>query len=97
VSLFQCDKCGVIENTACTFGYIGGYSDEGWQADERLKRGLAVRGKYCSKCFDGEWHGRFPQRFYEVGKLHTDNHGNIGPRDYEKYRVGERLEEEKPE
>ncbi len=77
VSLFQCDNCGCIENTALTSGYVGWTSDEGDWAQERINRGLKVHGRYCSACFDGKWHGRFLQKFYPIGTAQTDKNGNI--------------------
>jgi hypothetical protein len=91
MSLFQCDNCGCVENTALTFGYIGWTRKDGWQAEEREQRGLAIGGKYCSVCWGGEWHGRFERQFFVKGKLHTDHNGNINPPDYQKFLVQEAL------
>jgi len=77
MSLFQCDKCGVIENTALTSGYVGWSSFDGWPAELRLKQGLDVGGKYCSQCFDGKWHVRFEREVYPLGTMETDNKGNV--------------------
>ena len=73
MSLFQCSKCGVIENTALTQGYLARY---GWP-EQLEKRGLPKDGIYCSLCFGGEWHGRFPREVHPVGTRYTDKHGNI--------------------
>lgn len=47
MSLFKCDGCGVVENTALTTGY--------WC------RGPGEPA-LCSQCVCGEWHGIFPRR-----------------------------------
>lgn len=77
MSLFQCDKCGVIENTALTSGYHGWSEKFGRAANRRIAHGLKPGGKYCSECMDGKWHGEFEQKFYRVGTKHTDRDGNI--------------------
>lgn len=77
MSLFQCEKCGCIENTALTSGYVGWTSKDDWPAEMRIEKGLEPGKKYCSACFDGKWHGRFPQEFFPVGTKHTDRYGNI--------------------
>jgi hypothetical protein len=77
MSLYQCENCGVIENTAL-----------GWCWGRKLKGSPDTR-KLCSACaptkftdgsdtgHDGRWHGRFPQRFYPLGTMETDHDGNI--------------------
>lgn len=49
--LFNCSKCGVVENTA-----LGAY----WY--ERVK-GKPV---LCSECKTGEWHGRFAKSYETI-------------------------------
>lgn len=77
MSLYQCEKCGVIENTAC-----------GWYHYTR-NAGPEFEGvKLCSECgpavFNngsptglGNWHGRFEKRYFPVGTMETDEQGNI--------------------
>lgn len=43
--LFQCQKCGCVENTACS-GYW-------WTVHKEKKPPV------CSECEDGVWHGMF--------------------------------------
>lgn len=64
MSLYRCESCGCVENTATGFFY--GREDERWPAD--------IRGKaLCSACGPstapdgtetgyGKWHGLFPRR-----------------------------------
>lgn len=57
MSIYICEKCGTIENTA-----LGGY----W------KNCLNKEPKMCSECNDGKWHGEFPKKHwseYGVNKL----------------------------
>lgn len=63
MSLFQCDKCGVIENTSLTW-YHG-----------RGQGMLAL----CSACHPEicKWHERFPRRLFPIGTMETDREGNI--------------------
>lgn len=56
--LFECTKCGAMDNTALTTGY--------WYAHSKGRPVL------CSECADGKWHGQFPKRTpkeagYEMG------------------------------
>lgn len=47
MSIYVCEKCGTIDNTA-----VGGY----W------KNGRNHEPKQCSECNTGKWHGEFPKR-----------------------------------
>lgn len=49
--LFNCSRCGVVENTA-----LGAY----WY--ERAKGKPAL----CSECATGKWHDRFPRTFGKI-------------------------------
>jgi hypothetical protein len=80
MSLYQCDKCGVIENTA--LGRYHSRNVTGIWKDEDMGQAL------CSECGPktyksgepteyGEWHGRFEKKFYPVGTMETDEVGNI--------------------
>jgi hypothetical protein len=77
MSLFQCDKCGVIENTALTFGYLAHLLEP----EELVKQGLDPKGRYCSECHGGKWHGKFPREVHPVGTMETDRNGNVRRRD----------------
>jgi hypothetical protein len=46
--LFECSKCGIVENTAVTSG--------SWINKASGKPML------CSECADGKWHGLFPRQ-----------------------------------
>ncbi|VYT08006.1 Uncharacterised protein [uncultured Clostridium sp.] len=57
MSVYICEKCGVIENTA-----VGGY----W------KNSFEHEPKKCSECNFGKWHGKFEKKHwtdYGVEKL----------------------------
>lgn len=58
MSLFECGKCGVIENTAVTSG--------SWLNQSKGKPML------CSECTDGKWHGLFPRQMF-VGSGYVKN------------------------
>ena len=73
MSLFQCSKCGVQENTALTMGIHARHIDR----ESLIEKGLDPNGKYCSKCYEGKWHGEFPQVFYPLGTMETDHEGNL--------------------
>ena len=56
--LFNCTKCGAVENTA-----LSGY----WPAYYGRDKSVPFQ-PLCSKCDPGigEWHGRFPRRYEPV-------------------------------
>ena len=51
MSLFVCEECGVIENTA-----KGVFWTRLGRDDKRAR---------CSQCAFGEWHGVFPRQIYD--------------------------------
>ena len=98
MSLFQCENCGCVENTALSnqgAQFTDGYD---WSGIEHLK------GKYlCSVCgpkfYDsgkrtifGEWHNRFKRVFLPIGMFQTNSCGNLehietGDEDFRKYEI----------
>lgn len=84
MSLFQCDKCGCIDNTALS----AGYRIRLWARDDKATEfknllGLSQDqplGKYCCVCSPfnpREWHNKFERKFYPIGTMETDEQGNI--------------------
>lgn len=83
MSLYQCEKCGCIENTAV-----------GWYHCRNMKNMVLpeFEGKaLCSACGPawfldgsptglGKWHNRFKQEFHPLGTMETDAQGNIRPK-----------------
>lgn len=80
MGLYQCDKCGCIENTA--LGFFHTRSITNLWPEEFINKQL------CSACGPrqfkngeptdyGEWHGKFQQTFYPVGSLKTNGQGNV--------------------
>jgi hypothetical protein len=64
MSLFVCEECGCIENTALS---------RFWLRKTSLGKGTEGRA-LCSAC-DPEtekWHGRFPQRQYDPERDHPN-------------------------
>lgn len=82
MSLYQCEKCGCIENTA-----LGWYHCRkmGIAIQPKEEQGLAL----CSACGPtnytdgktiektGKWHGKFRRRFFPLNTLYTDGEGNV--------------------
>lgn len=100
MSLFQCEKCGCVENTALSSQGFNGFFEKlyDWSyAPER--KGM----KLCSACgpvkySDGEdteyggWHNVFPRVYLPVGKFKTNREGNLehvetGETDYQPYVI----------
>lgn len=79
MSLYQCEKCGVIENTAVGFYHCRDLFD--WSEEFKGK-------KLCSECGPprfpggeetgwGKWHGMWEKKFYPIGTMETDEQGNV--------------------
>ena len=81
MSLFQCSKCGGRENTALA---EGGFLAHLMDRESLIALGLDPNGKYCSLCYTGKWHGKFPQEFYPLGTMATDRNGNLRRKTSEK-------------
>ena len=54
MSLFVCEICHGIDNTALAPGY--------WQSKQQ---GMGTGRVLCTECETGRWHGRFPKRTYD--------------------------------
>ena len=89
MSLYQCEKCGCIENTA-----LGWY-----HCRNRMETNLPpelVGKKLCSVCGPtklksgepigrtGEWHGKFERRFFKKDSLCTNEEGCLSHKDSQK-------------
>lgn len=100
MSLFQCDNCGCVENTALSSqGFVGIFEDffDWTYAPER--RGM----KLCSACGPthysdgqltkyGKWHNVFSREYLPAGMFETNAKGNLshkenGDDDYRKYII----------
>jgi len=84
MSLFQCENCGCVENTAVSNqGFIHSLDSFSWEGIEHL------RGKkLCSACGPskyhngklsgfGVWHNVFKRTFLPIGMFKTNSVGNI--------------------
>jgi len=99
MSLFQCENCGCVENTALSFQGIRPMSENFDFTGMKEREGLRL----CSACAptkfsDGEpsglgkWHCKFPRIFLPKGKFKTNRVGNLehietGEEDYRKYSI----------
>ena len=100
MSLFQCQRCGCVENTALSRQGCNGYAERffDWTGRE-LSKGL----KLCSACAPdkmvdgaasklGTWHGEFKRVYLPMGEFETNEVGNLrhkvtGDCDYRKYAL----------
>ena len=97
MSLFQCQVCGCVENTALSFqGFQGVEEWFDWTGIEE-RRGKLV----CSACGPsrsaegdetgyGKWHGQFERRYLPLGQFKTASDGNLehiatGSQNYKDY------------
>lgn len=106
MSLFQCENCGCVENTALScqgFKNVPNWFDWTGIEDRRGK-------KICSACgpstFDdgrptefGVWHGEFERTFLPKGMFVTGRNGGLehietGDSDFEKYSSPEEFKED---
>ncbi len=77
MSLYQCEKCGCIENSALGWYWSRKYA--GPENDLKLCSACAPR-KFddgTDTRFDGTWHEQFEIKFYPLGTMETDQYGNI--------------------
>jgi hypothetical protein len=72
MSLFICEKCHCIENTACGWYWTRNIGGPWFKPEHQEDEGKAM----CSKCAPaefvdggktgyGKWHGKFPRKTYE--------------------------------
>lgn len=85
MSIFQCERCGCAENTACGVGmFYHAPSSFDWSYAQELE------GKrLCSACgprltswgkptiTEGKWHDMFPRVFLPFGLYETNAQGNL--------------------
>ena len=66
MSLFQCGKCGCVENTALSH----------WAWNKFMEK---MEIELCSECDPqiGKWHNQFPKKYLEAGKWKTNDEGNL--------------------
>lgn len=95
MSLFQCENCGCVENTACCNYHVR--NSENCTHKEDLGK------KLCSACDkptypsgepnnSGKWHNRFSRTLLPIGMFETNQEGNLahketGDTDYRKYEI----------
>ena len=87
MSLFQCDNCGTMDNTAlseCGHGQMKHLSDNFNLIEEyRIKFGLKPNepfGLYCSECCplgEQKWHGKFDRIYLPKGEFEIAPNGNL--------------------
>lgn len=100
MSLFQCQNCGCVENTATAAQSCSEVFSEffDWTGIEEKKV-----MKLCSACGPtkhsdgtpteyGKWHGLFKRTFLPMGMFRTARNGNLehaetGEQDYSKYAI----------
>lgn len=108
MSLFQCEICGVVENTALACqGFPDAINDcFDWSGIEDRKGKKLCSEHGPAKYSDGnpteygKWHGRFKKTFLPIGMFKTNREGNLqhienGDTDYRKYELPTTLEKEK--
>lgn len=91
MSIFQCEKCGCLENTT-----RGLYHTRNMDLYSNYQEGTEKGMKLCACCAPlnysdgvktefGQWHGRFSRVFYKVNSLYTDGEGNVRNKDTDEY------------
>jgi hypothetical protein len=92
MSLFQCGKCGCVENTACSAqGFIPSFMQKcfDWTGKEELLKQFTLEKKLlCCACGPtkyrdgkltefGTWHNEFPRTFLPMNMFYTNRVGNL--------------------
>ena len=80
MSLYQCEKCGCVENSAK--GHYHCRSSERMWSKEYLNKLLCsacgpTQYKSGEKTEYGKWHGIFRRRYFPLGSLYTEKLGNV--------------------
>jgi hypothetical protein len=69
MSLYQCDKCGVVENTALGAYWCNQFWEENSEVAASYREQLGLK--------QNMWHGQFEKKFYPLGTMDTDEQGNL--------------------
>lgn len=73
MSLYQCEECGALENTA-----LGWFWCRNLESAKPQFKGRAL----CSECGpDQKWHGRFDKLLLPKGMFVTNSDGNLAHRE----------------
>jgi hypothetical protein len=85
MSLYQCEQCGCVENTALACQGCNGYAEQffDWAGFEDRKGKLL-----CSACAPtrhsdgsptefGKWHGQFTRTYLPLGMFRTNREGSL--------------------
>lgn len=99
MSLFQCENCGCVENTALSCQGIKQVTEWFDWAGIEERKGLLL----CSACAPtkhedgtpsklGVWHGQFSRRYLPKGLFKTNRYGDLehienGDTDFNKYVI----------
>jgi len=100
MSLYQCEECGCIENTAMACQGMKGYAEKffDWKGFEDRKGKLLCSACGPTKYADGnpteygKWHDQFKRRYLPLGEFETCRVGNLrhkvtGDTEYSKYLI----------
>lgn len=84
MSLFQCENCGCVENTALALQGCKMFADDlDWTGIEDRKGKLLCSACAPEKFSDGDstelgaWHGEFNRIFLPMGEFRTARNGNL--------------------
>jgi hypothetical protein len=85
MSLFQCEKCGCVENTAlCNWA---------WNRADAVENSYVI-ADMCSACDPeiGKWHNEFPRVYLPLHMFKTNSMGNLqnienGDTNYRAYEI----------
>jgi len=101
MSLFQCENCGCVENTACSAqGFKVLHDCFDWAGIEQLEHKLICSACGPTKYRDGKptkfgkWHGVFDRTFLPLGMFKTNREGNLehietGEGSYKQYAIAQ--------
>lgn len=91
MSIYQCEHCGVIENTSTGFYHCRNMDifSEYIPGTQRGMKLCCVCGPRAYKSGNptkyGKWHNRFEQSYYPLDSIYTDKDGNARFKDTNKY------------
>ena len=80
MSVYQCEKCGCAENTACGWYHYTNHDDVEYEDKKLCSACGPTKFSDGSETDLGKWHGRFERRYYPLGTMETDDVGNLVPK-----------------
>lgn len=77
MSLYQCDKCGCIENTALGWYWLTKHDDPRFDNRNLCSACAPPPDESVGRHHGGKWHGLFERVYYPLRSMETGPNGNL--------------------